>query len=38
MIDFMLFGGFGDGQKDERTNGRTFVLLELLGLSLNPQT
>ena len=26
MIDFMLFGGFGDGQ----TNGRTFAVVESL--------
>ena len=30
MIDFMLFGGFDDGQTDRQTNERTLVVVESL--------
>ena len=30
MIDFKLFGGFGDRQTDRRTDERTFVVVESL--------
>ena len=39
MIDFWLFGGFGNGQTDGRTDGWTFVLLEsLLRLKIYQET